>query len=60
MEIQEARSRTAMPSSWCGYSCLAASSAHAESNVSLCVLRPTLRRTWTWPADQVRLDIHTL
>lgn len=31
-----------------------------DSNVSLCALRPTLRRTWTWLADQVSLDFRTL
>lgn len=31
-----------------------------DSNVSLCVLRTTLRRTWTWLADQVSLDFQTL
>lgn len=32
---------------------------HTDSNMSLCLLRLTLRRMWIWPADQVSLDFRT-
>lgn len=63
MEIQEALSRMAMHSSWyviVGFSVSALAAQAQRLQCSLCVLRLTLRRTWTWLADQVSLAFRAL